>query len=343
MMESEKIDFFITWVDGSRVDWLAEKRRWEHLENSNVADGNANSDCRYRDNGWLRYWFRGVEKYASWVNRIHFVTNGQKPDWLNENHPKLNLVHHEDFIPANYLPTFCSRTIELNSHRISGLTEKYVIFNDDVFLLQPVSQDFFFRKGNPVLITDLRYPDNLGLSNSGRVLYNDSAIINDSFDVGQLIWKNRRKWFNGSVIGYKRALRNFACYLANQTLPVRNYGHLALPQLKSTFDEIWTKYPDILDASCRHRFRADDQVNIYLVCAWNQVKGNFYPAEMDNLGSFVGVDLNNVKWVCEVIKKQSFPQICINEVDEESDNGRCMKAVSDSFDRILPDKSGFEK
>lgn len=68
--------------------------------------------------GYLKYWFRGVEKYAPWVHKIYFVTCGQKPDWLNENHDKLVLVNHEDYIPHEYLPTFSSHTIELNFHRI---------------------------------------------------------------------------------------------------------------------------------------------------------------------------------------------------------------------------------
>jgi hypothetical protein len=106
-------------------------------------------DDRYRDMRILKYWFRAVEKYAPWVNRIHFVTWGHLPDWLNTQHPKLHIVSHKDYIPEEYLPTFSSHPIELNFHRIPGLSEHFVYFNDDTFLNSTITPDFFFRKGKP--------------------------------------------------------------------------------------------------------------------------------------------------------------------------------------------------
>lgn len=47
-----------------------------------------------------------VERHAPWVNNIYLITNGQRPKWLNVNHPKLKWVRHEEFIPKEYLPTF---------------------------------------------------------------------------------------------------------------------------------------------------------------------------------------------------------------------------------------------
>ncbi len=90
-------------------------------------DEDANADCRYRDYGLLRYWFRSVERFAPWVNRMFFVTCGQKPEWLDENNPRLRLVNHADYIPAACLPTFQSNTIELNLHRIPDLSERFVL------------------------------------------------------------------------------------------------------------------------------------------------------------------------------------------------------------------------
>ena len=140
----EKIDFVLTWVDGTDPKWIAEKRKYEKqiIESSEEA----NAECRYRpETEMLRYWFRGVEKFAPWVNKIHFVTCGQKPYWLNGNHKKLNLVNHNDYIPSQYLPTFSSNVIELNLHRLPNLKEQFVLFNDDMYLLQPIRESFYFR------------------------------------------------------------------------------------------------------------------------------------------------------------------------------------------------------
>ena len=65
----EKIDFIMTWVDGADPEWLKEKAKYD-----GTTITTANSEVRYRDWDNLQYWFRSVEKYAPWVNKIHFVT-----------------------------------------------------------------------------------------------------------------------------------------------------------------------------------------------------------------------------------------------------------------------------
>ena len=103
------IDFVIIWVDGNDKQWQAEKAKYDGKTVTN-----ANSEVRFRDWDNLQYWFRGVEKFAPWVNKIHFVTWGHLPKWLDTTNPKLNIVNHKDYIPSKYLPTFNSHTIELN-------------------------------------------------------------------------------------------------------------------------------------------------------------------------------------------------------------------------------------
>ena len=134
-MQSSTLDFVITWVDGSDPAWLDEK---SHFASGSEAD---NRKERYRDWDHLKYWFRGIEKNAPWVHNIYFVTWGHLPAWLNTAHPKLHIIKHTDFIPPQYLPTYNSHTIELNLHRIPGLSENFVYFNDDVFLIRPVKAE----------------------------------------------------------------------------------------------------------------------------------------------------------------------------------------------------------
>ena len=143
-----EIDFVIAWVDGSDPNWQKEKQKHlaEFLKDESVVD---QGDYRYRDWDLLQYWFRSVEKYAPWVRKVHFVTCGQIPIWLNVNHPKLHIVNHEDYIPQEYLPTFNSHTIELNMHRIDGLSEQFVYFNDDMYITQRVAPTDFFMNGLP--------------------------------------------------------------------------------------------------------------------------------------------------------------------------------------------------
>lgn len=140
----DPIDFVVTWVDGSDPAWRAERERC-----LNLPEELGNQACRYRDWDLLKYMFRSFEKYTPWVNKIHFVTWGHLPPWLNVDHPKLHIVNHRDYIPEEYLPTFSSHPIELNAHRIPGLAERFVLFNDDMFVLRPVTPECFFIKGLP--------------------------------------------------------------------------------------------------------------------------------------------------------------------------------------------------
>ena len=344
--EMEKIDFVITWVDGSDPVWLAEKKKWEdllHEENNQTDD--ANSARRYRaDDASLRYWFRSVERFAPWVNKIHFVTCGQKPEWLNENHPKLNLVNHADHIPSKYLPTFNANTIEMNFQRIEELADRFVLFNDDVFLLRPVAPEFFFKEGKPVLKTDLRYTNVVGYNNWSRLLFNGYCLVNQSFDTRKSIWDHRKKWFNVKELGLKRVRQNLLCYLANKTIPVGTYGHLANPHLKSTLAEVWEKWPEVMDNMSSHKFRADDQVNQWMLCTWNQAKGCFYPAHEKNRGISCDITSYNMGWMCETIKNQRIPQICINDTkSNDTDPEESMREICKAFATILPEKSSFEK
>ena len=88
------IDAVITWVNGSDPVWLKLKARTKQLAsglpldcinglNSSCESREGDGDNRYRDNDELRYNFRSLDKYAPWLRRIHLVTNGQVPNWLN--------------------------------------------------------------------------------------------------------------------------------------------------------------------------------------------------------------------------------------------------------------------
>lgn len=76
---------------------------------------------------------------------MFIVTNGQIPEWLDVNHPKVEIITHEMIFPdSSVLPTFSSSSIEMNLHRIPGLSDYFIYFNDDVFLGRAVyPYDFY--------------------------------------------------------------------------------------------------------------------------------------------------------------------------------------------------------
>jgi len=115
----EKIDFIVTWVDSNDPAWIESYNYFR--PNKPIVDRG-----RFRDWNLFKFWFRAVEKYAPWVNKVFLVTNGKFPDWINPNCKKLVLVKHSDYIPEEKLPTFNSNTIELYFNRIKGLSEQKV-------------------------------------------------------------------------------------------------------------------------------------------------------------------------------------------------------------------------
>ena len=137
------IDFVVPWLDSSDPMWQKQFSVFSQKEKGRK------EAARFRNMDIFHYWFRAVEKYAPWVRKVFIITNGTFPDWINKEHPKLVLVKHSDYMPPEYLPTFNASAIELHIHKIKGLSEHFVYFNDDMFLNAPVSPQYYFRNGLP--------------------------------------------------------------------------------------------------------------------------------------------------------------------------------------------------
>ena len=154
----DKVDVVFTWCDGN--DPRFKQERIERLKKSGLSfQEKAQGAARFFDNEELKYSLRSVEKYIPWVNHIFIVTNGQRPKWLAK-HPKISIVDHRDIIPNELLPTFNSLMIEMYLHKIPGLSEKFIYFNDDMFVNAPLTPEFFFENDKPIvrLCPDPKYP-----------------------------------------------------------------------------------------------------------------------------------------------------------------------------------------
>lgn len=330
----EKIDFVIIWVDGNDPEWKKEKDSFKGCLTKEEDD----SEHRYRDWNNLRYWFRGIEKYCPWVNKIHFVTWGHTPDWLNTNCSKLNIVCHKDYIPEQYLPTFSSHTIELNLHRIDTLSEHFVYFNDDTFVIRPMTKNDFFRKGKPCDSAVL----NVHCYNMEDMVimapFRDIGVINHEFKMREVIKRNIGGWFNWKY-GIDN-LRNIIL-LSCPRFPGMLQQHLPVSFCKSTYTEVWNKYYDILNETCLHRFREMTDVNQWVLKEWQIASGNFYPRSTRvgrNIAAY------NIDEACKCISKQQAKMMCLNDTEMSFDEFmNCVRKVNRAFESILPEKSSFER
>lgn len=331
-MADSGIDFVIIWVDGGDRQWLAEKNRYSPDEKKfNI------NNVRYRDWNTLHYWFRSVEAYAPWVRKIHFVTCGQVPEWLNREHPKLHLVSHRDYMPGEYLPTFSAHPIELNLWRIEGLSERFVYFNDDTFLTAPMTEDDFFHDGLPRCCAVLN-PPTANIHGIGPIIMNDLGVIAEHFDFMTQFKKSWKKWLTPAY-GTK-LLRTFLL------LPWRRYVgfldlHLPLPLLKSTMEEVWQAEGELLDKVSKNRFRSDSDLNQWVMNYWQIAKGTFYPMPT-SVGRMFDVS-RDMDRVTQAIRSRSMKMLCANDSENVTDFESLQRQLTEAFEAVLPEKSSFER
>lgn len=334
-MQESKIDFVMPWVDGSDAAWQREKSRYDASRDADDADE------RYRDWDVLKYWFRGVEKYASWVRKIHFITWGHLPEWLDTSNPRLNVVRHEDYIPKEYLPTFNSHTIEWNMYRIEGLSEQFVYFNDDVFLTGLVRPEDFFHDGKPCDMLAFQpvvaNPANPVMS---HIYMNNSLVLSKYFTKRENVKGQPGNYFK---LGYP--CMYFFYNLLELAFPLFTgfyTVHGAAPFLKETFRTLWEKEQVLLDGTCRHRFRSEDDVSQYLAREWQKLSGNFHAKNITRHFKYFNVKNDNQELVRAIVSQKA-RMICINDANEPIDFIYARKQIRDAFEQILPEKSEFEK
>lgn len=334
-MDDPKIDFVIAWVDGNDSEWLAEKAKY-----SPSAMADSATPVRFRDWDNLQYWFRSVEKFAPWVNQIHFITWGHLPKWLNTENPKLHIVNHRDYIPEKYLPTFSSHTIELNIHRIEGLSEYFVYFNDDMFITRSTDMTDFFKNGKPC--------DTFGLNciyfghdSAGHFNGSNMEIINTEFkdQKKQIMKRDFRKWFTLKN-GFRKVMKT-VLLIPWEWFPGFHYDHLPSAFCKSTLDEIWEKYPAVLDKTCSDKFRQESNVNQWLFKYWQFCKGN-YEVRSDKFGECFHIEEKNFSELCQAITSQKYQMVCINDTPRTLDFETKKQTINECFQHILPEKSSFE-
>lgn len=328
------IDIILAWVDGADIKWQAEKEKYACEESSSV------HTFDYQDWGLLPYWFRCIEKNAPWARNIYFVTWGHLPKWLNVNHPKLKIIKHSDYIPEKYLPTFSSHTIELNLHRIPGLAEHFIYFNDDMYLLKKVKPEFFFKNGFPcdcAVINPIAPANKNCIAN---LMVTTAGVINENFSKRQSVRKNLGKWIN---------VRYFPLVLLN--LMFTPWGrfvglyesHLPTSMLKSTYKEVWEKEYDLLDATCTHRFRDFKvDVNQWVMKDWQIASGRFTPRSI-YAGKRIAIqNVDDAMKCAQIIESRKVTMICVNDHISDKTYIKAAEITRSAFDKEFRDKSSFE-
>lgn len=149
------MDAVFTWVDGGDPEHLAKRQAYARDAKMPGVHKRADVCTRFSDNGELWFAVNLLRQNAPWIDTIYVVTDQQCPSWLNAELQQtlgVRIVDHKEIFNGyeDCLPIFNSMTIEAMLWRIPGLSERFVYFNDDFFVLRPVSEKDFFLEGKAV-------------------------------------------------------------------------------------------------------------------------------------------------------------------------------------------------
>ena len=292
------MDIVITYVNGLDPVWQQD---YEKYTSQPVLEK------RFRDWGTLRYLFRGIAENMPFIRKVHLVVSheSQVPEWIDRN--EVHIVLHKDIIPAEYLPTFNCNPIEMHLHRIEGLDEEYLYFNDDVFPMKPCSATDFFDGGHCYL----------GMS---RHLF--------VFDMFKRICRN-----SDTLARKALGLRSSLLFLRPQ--------HVCTPMFKSECEELYDKVKEEIAKTSSARTRNGENLNQYLFLDYMFLKGRLVRHRLSKKHFSVGI-VSGEK-LRKFITQPSHKLVCVNDVQlSEERYAELRTALLEAFEERFPQKSKYE-
>ena len=310
------IDVVYTWVDGTDPVWLARKREALEADVGERMTEDAAADLRFVAHDELRHSLRSLERYAPWVRHIYLVTDRQRPAWLREDHPRLTVIDHTDIAPAGtQLPSFNSQSIEANLHRIEGLSEHFLYFNDDVFLSSYVGPELFFN------------PNGIASMYMSRAHVAPGAPVQGE-PASDSAGKNARKLVREAT-GRRVSRKLF---------------HTPFALRRSVSYEIEERWPDVVAATRDAQFRRIDDVTLSGALHMNYAFATGRAVTRGIRYRYVNVGAADAaERLASLDKDRDVLQtFCLNESTHEIDPAVLDRQVRDFLRRRFPDVSSFE-
>jgi len=248
----EKIDAVITWVDGSEPNYKLKLE--ENLKNKKIINR------QYTQANEIVFCVASIIKFAPFVRKIFIVTDKQKPNFSGIRHmvslEKIEIIDHEEIFRNNKdcMPSFNIRSIDALLFKIKNLSDKFIYFNDDMFLIKETTKEDWFKDNKAVL------------TGSWAKTYNKQLIKTISHKIKNLL--NIRPSFNAAqskaanIVGFhNKYFKSFHC---------------GRPQIKSVIKDFYDKNPQRLTNQIRYKFRDGRQYMPYSLCWHLLIKENLY-------------------------------------------------------------------
>ncbi len=295
------IDLVYTWVDGNDTDYLKLVNQYSEKP----VDLNPE---RTRDiYEMMKYSLRSVEKFAPWINHIYiFTCRPQRPDWLNIDHPKISIVHHDEVFDATDIPTFNYNVIESYIHKIPKLSDDFIYLNDDFLFGNQVEPSDFYDDDGKVKIHGTLFGENLGW----RIFNKKNDIIGLGLIEHSPILV-RKAWWQGMQDAKPALIKEIKSNKFREGTDVMTYKLYRWYTLKHQSKGVRAiKLPELLKMHIFHKITNNPK---------KQKKGIDY-----------------------LLKKR--PKFyCLNDDQGDHPSQEVVKLVQDFLAEMYPEKSGFEQ
>lgn len=253
-INSSPIDVVIPWVDGDDPKIAMKREQYR----GNIGQGKHSSahPTRFASTNEIRYCVLSILKFAPFVRTIYILTDEQDPyvyDEVKKHFPNrlssIKIISHKHIFSGyeEFLPTFNSISIGNMAWRIDNLSENFVYFNDDVFLIRDVVPEDWVLEGRPVL----------------RGRWRIAPIIK--------IAKQRfRKFYHHQILGEKNFQPKFSYYIVQWNaarvlgMRFRFFFNCHTPHVmnKERIQSFYNSNIDLLKENIASRFRNQSQFNI---------------------------------------------------------------------------------
>lgn len=171
------------------------------------------------------------------------------------------------------------------------------------------------------------------------MVLNDVRLIDSYFDKRKVLKKYFFKFFNA-----KYGIENVRTVALSIFPHFTGFfdPHFAQGFRKVTLDEVWRNFGEALNETMHRRFRDPRDVNQWLFRYWHLCKGEFYPVSPHKGKKVLNLGEAPIDDICYAVENQCYSEIVIND-NPIPDFEFAMTKLAASFEKILPEKSSFER
>lgn len=307
------IDAVYTWVDDTDPTWRDARERY--LPEIDRLHSEAASTARFTNRNELKYSIRSLRMFAPWIRKIFIVTAGQTPAWFAQSDERIEFISHDSLFPqAGVLPTFNSHAIETVLHRIDGLAEHFLYFNDDTILTRPQRPETYFSAN--------------GLS---RFFTSPTKInyLGESAPPHLIAGANNRELIR----------QEFGFEISQSLL------HTPHPHRRSVLEEMEVKYQDVFDRTRAARFRSENDISLLSSLAqyYGYATGRAIPGSI--VYSFVGLGREGTEaMMARVLRGRRPDVLTLGEPNQGDPDPELTAFITDQFlKELVPIPTDYER